>query len=152
MTPPPSGDSSASSTPAAAGSRFVGASSASTKVLPPVPVPGPGSAKVATPLPPIRQPNTSATPVVVPPNAVKRTSGDLPKISTIVRPGTEVPKSLSAKICIDAAGKVTNVQIFKVTGDLADKLASAIRDWRYTTHKIDGRAVPACFVNSFPLK
>jgi hypothetical protein len=105
-----------------------------------------------TPPPTIRQPNTSAQPVVVPPNAVKRTSGDLPKISTIVRPGQEVPKSLSAKICIDASGKVTNVQIYKVTGDLSVKLAAAIREWRYTTYKLDGRALPVCFVNSFQLK
>ena len=120
-------------------------------------LPGPGTAKPADVKPPpvptvVRQPNTSATPVVVPPNAVKRTSGDLPKISTIVRPGQEVPKNLSAKICIDAGGTVTSVQVFKVTGELATKMAAAIRDWRYTTHKVDGRAVPACFVNSFQLK
>jgi hypothetical protein len=87
----------------------------------------------------------------VPPNAVKRTSGDLPKISTIVRPGQETPKSLSAKICIDASGAVTNVQVFKITGDVATSLAAAIKTWRYTTHKVDGKAVPACFVNSFTL-
>jgi hypothetical protein len=140
VTPPPlPGSSGSSGGTSAVSPPGGGSSSASGAVVKPPPAI-------------IRQPNTSSQPVVVPPNAVKRTAGDLPKISTIVRPGQEVPKSLSAKICIDAAGKVNNVQIFKVTGDLADKMASAIREWRYTTYKLDGRAVPACFVNSFQLK
>ena len=92
-------------------------------------------------------------PAVIPPNAVKRTSGELPKIQTIVRPGEEaaVPTSISAKICIDAAGTVTSVNIYKVTGTVATKLASAIKTWRFTTHKVDGKAVPACFVNTFAM-
>ena len=97
-------------------------------------------------------PTAPTAPVNVPPNAVKRTSGDLPRISTIVRPGQEVPKTVAVKVCIDGRGAVTSVQIYKLTGDVAEKLAAAIRGWRYTPHTVDGRGVPACFANTFQLK
>jgi hypothetical protein len=141
-----------------------GAGSSSGSVTAP---PGPGSAKITTPIPgggsgsptsPIVKPAitkpapAAVAPVVVPPNAVKRTSGDLPKISTIVRPGQEVPKSVSVKICIDGSGAVTNAQVFKITGDVASSLQNAIKSWRYTPHKVGGKGVPACFVNSFTLQ
>ncbi|MBZ0235413.1 MAG: hypothetical protein K8M05_24000, partial [Deltaproteobacteria bacterium] len=131
------------------------------------PPPGTGSAKLTTPptgtgtggttaaitRPAITRPSAPTAPIVVPPNAVRRTSGDLPRLSTIVRPGQTVPKgSVSAKICIDTRGAVTSVQVFKLTGDVAASLADAIKAWRYTTHKVDGNTVPVCFVNSFTLK
>jgi serine/threonine protein kinase len=168
MTPPPAGGSATTPPVAGSGSAKIttppGGGSASG-VTPPLA--GSGSAKITTPpaggsgatsgsaaiAKQIPKPNTSVAPVVVPPNAVKRTSGDLPKLSTIIRPGQEMPKgSISAKICIDAGGAVINVQVFKLTGEAATSLASAIKGWRYTTHKVDGKAVPACFVNSFTLK
>ena len=34
---------------------------------------------------------------------------------------------------------------------LSTKLAAAIKGWRFTPYKDAGRAVPACFVNSFAL-
>ena len=159
-TPPPPGAGSAP-TPSGAGSASASA------VTPP---PGAGSAKVTTPpagsgsasataaitRPSVtKPPATTATtgPVVVPPNAVRRTYGEVPKLSTIVRRGQEMPRgSVSAKICIDTSGAVTSVQVYKLTGDVAASLAAAIKDWRYTTHKVDGKPVPACFVNSFTLK
>jgi eukaryotic-like serine/threonine-protein kinase len=153
--PPGPGSGSASGTAKITTPPGPGSGSATTP-----PPPGPGSAKITTPvggntttIKPPPKPNTSIAPVVVPPNAVKRTSGELPKLSTIVRRPEDLPKgSISAKICIDAGGAVTNVQVFKLTGDPAASLASAIRGWRYTPYKANGVAVPACFVNSFTLK
>ncbi|MEZ4402956.1 MAG: protein kinase [Kofleriaceae bacterium] len=91
-------------------------------------------------------------PVVVPPNAVRRTAGDLPRITTIARPGQTVPSSVSAKICIDTSGGVTSASVInKVSDDVGAKLTQAIRSWRFTTYKQNGIAVPACFVNTFAL-
>jgi hypothetical protein len=104
----------------------------------------------ATTAPPKAAPAKAA--VVVPPNAVKRTSGSLPTLKTVVRPGMEVPKSLAAKICINESGAVTSVQVLKVTGELAQAFAASIRGWRYTAYKQGGVATPACFVNSFQLQ
>jgi hypothetical protein len=105
----------------------------------------PAAPKTDAPVP------AAAKAVVVPPNAVKRTSGALPTIKAVVRPGTVIPKSLAAKICIDQRGAVTNVQVLKATGEVATAFADAIRGWRYTPYKAGGVATPACFVNSFQL-
>jgi len=91
-------------------------------------------------------------PVVVPPNAVRRTSGELPRIKTVIRPGQKAPTAVTAKVCIDSSGRVTSVVIYKLSGDIADALAEAIRTWRYSAYRTGGVAVPACFVNGFALK
>ena len=126
----------------------------------PTPNPNPTSdvrapKSVTVPAPP--SPTAVARPVARPavtvaPNAVKRTSGELPTLKAVVRPGMEVPKSLAAKICIDERGAVASVQVLKVTGELAQAFASSIRGWRYTAYREGGVATPACFVNSFALK
>ncbi|MBP8808446.1 MAG: protein kinase [Kofleriaceae bacterium] len=114
----------------------------------PPPGPGTGSAKPVMPPPP----PVAKGPVVVPPTAVKRVSGELPRLTTIARPGTEVPPTVSVKICIDAGGAVTSATAYKLTGDVANGLTSAIKKWRYSPYVADGRAVGACFVNVFSLK
>jgi hypothetical protein len=116
----------------------------------PAPPRAPAIAKPITPTPAVPAP-AAVKAVVVPPNAVKRTSGALPTIKAVVRPGTAIPKSLAAKICIDQRGAVTNVQVLKATGEVASAFADAIRGWRYTPYKAGGVATPACFVNSFQL-
>jgi hypothetical protein len=63
-----------------------------------------------------------------------------------------VPRSLAAKICINETGAVTNVQVLKLTGEVAAAFAQAIRGWRYTPYRDGGVPTPACFVNSFALK
>ena len=88
----------------------------------------------------------------MPPNAVKRTSGQLPTLKAVMRPGMEVPKTLAAKICIDERGAVTSVQVLKATGEIAQAFAAAIREWRYSAYQQGGVATPACFVNSFQLQ
>jgi serine/threonine protein kinase len=112
---------------------------------------GPGSAAIAVkpPTPPAAPAPTTVP--IVPPTSVKRVSGALPQISTINRTGAELPKSATAKICIDRNGVVTSVQVLKLTGEIADKIASAIRTWRYTPYLLDGKPSGACFVNAFTL-
>jgi serine/threonine protein kinase len=110
-----------------------------------------GSAKPAIVAPP---PVRTGPPPVVPPNAVKRTSGELPRLTTITRPGDDspVPSSVSAKICVDANGGVTSVSLLnKLSGDLSSKLSSSIKGWRFTPYKVNGKPSPACFVNTFAL-
>ncbi|HVV82412.1 MAG TPA: hypothetical protein VHE35_05005, partial [Kofleriaceae bacterium] len=65
--------------------------------------------------------------------------------------GEALPKSASIKICIDRTGAVTSATVLKLTGDIADKLAGAVRAWRYTPYLLDGRPSGACFVNAFAL-
>jgi serine/threonine protein kinase len=119
----------------------------------PAPAPAP-TPKVDAPPPkpaPAPAPKKVAGPVTVAPNAVKKVSGEIPSIKTVVRRGEEVPKMVSAKICIDVNGKVNKVDVMKLTGDLADKIEDALRGWRYTPYKQDGLAVPACFATTFKL-
>ena len=111
---------------------------------------GSGSAAIAPPPPP--PPAATTVTPVIPPNAVKRVSGSLAQIYTINRTGEDLPRSASAKICIDRSGAVTSVAILKITGDIATKLTDSIRTWRYTPYVVDGQASGACFVNSFTLR
>ena len=147
VKPAPGSGSVAVAPPAGSGSAKAGAVDPFGQPLPPskpTPVPAPAPAPIPAP--------RTGPPILIPPNAVKRTSGELPRISTITRPGQEVPAMVTAKICIDAAGAVTNVTILKLSGDVASKLAAAIKTWRFTPHKLDGKPTPACFVNPFALK
>jgi|JI10StandDraft_1071094.scaffolds.fasta_scaffold00773_40 serine/threonine protein kinase len=151
VTPPPTGSgtggSGGSGTAPAIVTPPTGAGS--TAVVKPT-LPSGGS---SPPPPVVTPPKPSGPPPVVPPNAVKRTSGELPRITTITRPGDPAPPaSVSAKICIDASGAVTSASVFKLTGDVASKLTSAIKTWRFTPYQLAGKASPACFVNTFALK
>ena len=50
------------------------------------------------------------------------------------------------RVCLDAAGKVTEVTQRKSTGfaEYDARLASGVRGWRYRPHSVDGVAVPVC--------
>jgi serine/threonine protein kinase len=145
VAPPPAGSGSA---PAIVAPPPAGSGATVAVVKPALPTGG------SSPPPPVvTPPKPSGPPPVVPPNAVKRTSGELPRITTITRPGDAAPpSSVSAKICIDASGAVTSASVFKLTGDVASKLTSAIKAWRFTPYQVAGKATPACFVNTFALK
>jgi outer membrane biosynthesis protein TonB len=49
------------------------------------------------------------------------------------------------KVCVDRNGDVIDVKILKgVDGNVDASFVSAIRTWRYTPYKVDGRPVPFC--------
>ncbi|MCB9571338.1 MAG: hypothetical protein H6709_04545 [Kofleriaceae bacterium] len=109
---------------------------------------------IPAPLPPAPAPapKKARGPVTVAPNAVTKVSGEVPTIRAVVRNNETVPSVVAAKMCIDTTGRVTSVDVMKVTGDIATKLAAALRGWRYAPYKQGGIATPACFATTFKLK
>lgn len=104
----------------------------------------------ATELPKVQTParsRRSAAPVTIPPTRVRKVSGDLPIVSA--RKGT-VPAQSSAKLCIDARGSVTSVEMLTKMPRRAEReLQRAFRGWHYTPYVEGGRAAPACFAITF---
>jgi hypothetical protein len=87
-------------------------------------------------------------PVLVPPSKVTRISGEMPTLGKSKR--AEVPPVVAAKVCIDASGKVTGVNLITKLERLTSvDLSNAVHGWRYQPYKQNGTAVPACFVVSF---
>ena len=61
-----------------------------------------------------------------------------------------MPAVVAAKVCIDATGKVTSVDmITKLERLTSMDLAHAVRSWRYAPYRQAGVAVTACFGVSF---
>jgi len=121
----------------------------------PTPAPAQAPKQVTTsvaPAPaPAAPPKRPTAPVIVPPNVVKKLSGEPPSIAKFKN--VELPSSLAAKVCIDETGKVTNADmVTKVTSRVAGDLTETLRTWRYAPHKVGGQAVPACFVVTFRAK
>jgi hypothetical protein len=95
---------------------------------------------VAPKIPPV-----PAGPVTVSASAVKRLSGEAPNLRTLRT--DELPKVISAKICIDTSGKVSNVSIIqRIDQRFVSDLQSTLKGWKYAPYTIDGTARPACFV------
>jgi hypothetical protein len=143
----------AGSSPGSASPPVIPTAGSGSATKPPAPLPGSGSAVVAPPPPRVTPPPAPTAPKVIPPNQVKRTSGELPKINTYDRFGDNQPppSSVVAKICIDTSGNVTSVNILKLSGDLATKLQAAVKTFKFTPYKEAGKALPACFINTFAL-
>ncbi len=106
-----------------------------------------------TPLPIDSEPPPPAVvaargPVVVPPSAVTKLSGTVPVIRQ--RRGEAAPERVSAKLCIDQGGAVTQVDILT---PVPDRVASTLRDslhqWRYRPYRSGSDPVSACFAVSF---
>lgn len=57
----------------------------------------------------------------------------------------------SYKLCINATGALTVVQMLKSTGFTAydDKIMREMRQWRYRPYAVNGRAVPVCTAVTF---
>lgn len=61
----------------------------------------------------------------------------------LARVGTTV--ALLLKICVDREGNVLDVKVLKSDDATAEpNIISAVRTWRYTPYKVDGRPVPFC--------
>jgi hypothetical protein len=113
-------------------------------LVPPAPVPEPAPAPPTAP--------AAKGPVLVAPTAVVRNGGATPKLSP--SRNEEIPANVAAKLCIDAAGRVTSVDLLTKLerAATASDLTSTLKGWTYTPYKQQGVAVPACFVVNFHTK
>ncbi|HSD85912.1 MAG TPA: protein kinase [Kofleriaceae bacterium] len=115
----------------------------SPSTMPPSTVPAPKPVAPALP--------RSASPPIVPPTAIQRVSGEAPSIEKFKN--VELPAALSAKVCIDEAGKVTAVtMVNKLDRRVAGDLEEALHAWKYAPYHANGMAIPACFIVVFKLK
>ena len=91
-------------------------------------------------------------PLFVTPNAVKRLTGETPTLGAS-KP-QNMPAVVSAKVCIDASGAVSSVEILtKLERHTTSDLSATMKTWRYAPYKQpDGTAAPACFSVNFRVK
>lgn len=111
----------------------------------------------AVPATQIPAPARAPAPVSVRSSQVTKVSGSLPAIQLRRdQVGAEVPretKPISARLCIDTAGKVTSVKLLEnVPGQMTGPLERSLAAWRYQPFQRDGRAAPACFSIEFTLR
>ena len=119
----------------------------------PKPEPKPIAVVPPPPPPPVMppQPPPATGPALVAPSAVTKLSGETPHLG--VARNVDLPNVVSAKLCIDTAGKVTSAYaITKIEHHAAEDLADVLKTWRYAPYKAKGIAVPACFAVSFRIK
>ena len=125
----------------------------------------PAPAQVASAAPPTQAPARAdvpaATPVaraapagaprIVPPSAVSKVSGSLPKIETKNLPDSG---GMSVRLCINESGAVTSSHINNagLPADVSSKLTQAFAGWKYQPYQDGGRAVPVCFAVIFSLR
>jgi hypothetical protein len=113
----------------------------STPPAPPPPKPAAPAPKPAAPAP---APKPSA-PITVPPNAVTKVSGATPQLNA----NASLPSVAAAKLCIDAAGRVTSATLItKLDARSAADLTSTLKTWAYAPYKNQ----PVCFAVSLRLK
>ncbi len=97
------------------------------------------------PPPAAARPHRTA-PVVVPPNAVHKRYGTLPRLRA--RAG-QVPRRIAAQLCIDRRGAVTSAHVLSHVGDdIRARLEAALTTWQYVPYRTAGHTAPACFAIS----
>ena len=159
------GSGSAGSGSAGSGSAGSAAGSAGSAAVAtaPVPMPVPPRATVPTPAPTaavvvptpkpaaLPSPPVETGPVPVAASAVKRISGDAPNLRTVRM--DDLPKVISAKMCIDPSGTVSSVNIMQqIDGRFVKDLQSTLKKWKYAPYKVSGVARAACFVLPMRIK
>jgi eukaryotic-like serine/threonine-protein kinase len=141
---------------ASAGSGSAGAGSSAIPAVAPTPV----APKPATPTPAIvavprptalPAPAAPAGPVPVSSAAVKRLSGEAPNLRTGRM--DDLPKVISAKLCIDTSGTVSSVNIIQaIDSRFVKELQATLKKWKYAPYLLNGAARPACFVVPMRIK
>jgi eukaryotic-like serine/threonine-protein kinase len=112
------------------------------------PAPAADPAAPGAPPPAAAPAPTAATPVLVPAAAVHRIAGAPPRITPPA--GTALPATITAKLCIDDAGRLTSVEVTTpLDPDLASQITSALHAWRYAPYKAGGTAQAVCFQIAF---
>jgi hypothetical protein len=110
---------------------------------------GPGS---DTPCPP----GATCTDVAAPPRMLPPRVGEkrclscpLPRLPPAYRQMGSVLVVL-ARICADATGRTTKVDILRgLGGDVDQQIAGVLQTWRFAPLELDGRPVPFCYVSRF---
>lgn len=156
-----SAGSAAGSAGSAAGSAGSGAGSAGSGAGSAIaPLPAPVTPKVTPTAPaivPVPKPTALPTPaapsgpVPVSSAAVKRLSGEAPNLRTGRM--DDLPKLISAKLCIDTSGNVGSVDIIqKIDSRFVKELQSTLKKWKYAPYMLNGSARAACFVVPMRIK
>jgi eukaryotic-like serine/threonine-protein kinase len=100
---------------------------------------------------PAPKPAPPRKPIVVTPDRVKRQSGTIPKLR--FPPWEQAPAAITAKLCVDASGAVTNVTVLsKLSGGVRSAVVSGLKRWRYKPVVQAGQNVPACFATTFKVE
>jgi serine/threonine protein kinase len=90
----------------------------------------------------------TATPITVPSSDVQRISGAALRVAPST--GTSLPAMITAKLCIDEAGRVTSAEVVTpIDADLAAQITGALRAWLYAPYQAAGVAQPVCFQIAF---
>jgi hypothetical protein len=123
---------------------------------PPAPAPVPVATKIEPAPPPPSRPAPPPPPVkktakIVPPTAVTRISGTMPKIEAKIR-GKNVSGDVVAKICIDESGRVSSVDVAKAAPEIKEQVHAAMKSWRYKPYLDGGQPTPACFGTMMKVK
>ncbi|HUH04487.1 MAG TPA: serine/threonine-protein kinase [Kofleriaceae bacterium] len=96
---------------------------------------------------PPRAPRARPAEIVVPPTAVRKIRGAVPRLATR---GDELPARISAQLCMNTDGRVDRVEILTAVPDHAIKpLERALLTWRYRPYTDQGRPARACFAVTF---
>jgi hypothetical protein len=114
----------------------------------PVATPEPTTPAITQPVAKPATPSVAAAPagpVPVSASQVKRLSGDAPNLRTVRM--DDLPKVISAKMCIDTSGNVSSVNIIQsIDGRFVKELQATLKRWRYAPYMVNGSARAACFV------
>jgi eukaryotic-like serine/threonine-protein kinase len=143
------GSGSAGSASGSAGSGSAGSAAVAVAPVPPPRPVAPAAPAIVAPTPkPVAAapvPQVDNTPAAVGASAVKRLSGNAPNLRA--ERMDDLPKVISAKLCIDTSGKVTSVNIIQqIDGRFVKELQTTMKGWKYAPYKLGGVAKPACFV------
>jgi hypothetical protein len=96
---------------------------------------------------PSLSPARPRSPIIVPPGRTRR-EGSTPPVR--FPRWVEVPSQISAKLCIDPQGQVTQVAVLTpLAGAGRRAVEAALSAWRYRPVVDAGEAVAACFATTF---
>ena len=106
-------------------------------------------ARIATepPAAPTKLPAAAPAVPVVAASLVTKLSGSIPNLRATGR-SKELSDNVVAKLCIDARGHVTSVQMVRAAAEIAGEVQSSLRGWRYKPYLDDGKPSPVCFALS----
>jgi hypothetical protein len=86
---------------------------------------------------------------------MKRTAGSLPTIRVAAADGAAggvtATKPIAVRMCVDASGAVSSVQVGAAPKPIVGVVNKALREWRFVPHEKGGKPVAACFSTAIRL-